>query len=68
MSSCSAFARRVGTADVVDAMGRLHQHRCDLLDLVSPMPCRVLFGPAVRGGSAIRRGHPERNAIHVIRN
>ncbi len=35
------------TADFVDAMGRLHKHRCHLLDLVSPTPDRVLFGPAV---------------------
>ena len=28
-------------------MGRLHRHRCHLLDLVSPTPGRVLFGPAV---------------------
>ncbi len=35
------------TADLVDAMGRLHRHRCHLLDLVSPTPGRVLFGPAV---------------------
>jgi regulator of RNase E activity RraA len=34
-------------ADIVDAMGRLHRHRCHLLDLVSPTPGRVLFGPAV---------------------
>jgi 4-hydroxy-4-methyl-2-oxoglutarate aldolase len=34
-------------ADLVDAMGRLHRHRCHLLDLVSPTPGRVLFGPAV---------------------
>jgi 4-hydroxy-4-methyl-2-oxoglutarate aldolase len=34
-------------ADLVDAMGRLHRHRCDILDLVSPTPGRVLFGPAV---------------------
>jgi 4-hydroxy-4-methyl-2-oxoglutarate aldolase len=34
-------------ADLVDAMGRLHRHRCNLLDLVSPTPGRVLFGPAV---------------------
>ena len=47
MSSLSELAHRVRTADVVDAMGRLHQHRCDLLDLVSPTPGRVLFGPAV---------------------
>ena len=35
------------TADLVDAMGRLHRHRCAVLDLVSPAPDRVLFGPAV---------------------
>jgi 4-hydroxy-4-methyl-2-oxoglutarate aldolase len=34
-------------ADLVDAMGRVHRHRCHLLDLVSPTPGRVLFGPAV---------------------
>ncbi len=34
-------------ADVVDAIGRLHRHRCHILDLVSPTPGRVLFGPAV---------------------
>lgn len=35
------------TADLVDAMGRLHRHRCHILDLVSPTPGRKLFGPAV---------------------
>ncbi|HEY6636933.1 MAG TPA: RraA family protein [Solirubrobacterales bacterium] len=35
------------TADIVDAMGRLHRHRCHILDLVTPTPGRVLFGPAV---------------------
>jgi 4-hydroxy-4-methyl-2-oxoglutarate aldolase len=35
------------TADLVDALGRLHRHRCCLLDLVSPTPGRVLFGAAV---------------------
>ena len=34
-------------ADLVDAMSRLHRHRCHILDLVSPTPGRVLFGPAV---------------------
>ena len=34
-------------ADLVDAMGRLHRHRCHVLDLVSPTPERILFGPAV---------------------
>jgi regulator of RNase E activity RraA len=35
------------SADLVDAMGRLHRHRCHLLDLVSPTPGRVLVGPCV---------------------
>ena len=34
-------------ADLVDAMGRLHRHRCHIHDLVTPTPGRVLFGPAV---------------------
>jgi 4-hydroxy-4-methyl-2-oxoglutarate aldolase len=34
-------------ADLVDSMGRLHRHRCHILDLVSPTPGRILFGPAV---------------------
>ena len=34
-------------ADIVDAIGRLHRHRCHVLDLVTPTPGRVLFGPAV---------------------
>lgn len=36
---------QVKTADLVDAMGRLHGHRCHILDLVTPTPGRVLFGP-----------------------
>ena len=40
-------ARGLRCADIVDAMGRLHRHRCHILDLVSPTPGRVLFGPAV---------------------
>ena len=34
-------------ADLVDAMGRFHRHRCHVLDLVTPTPGRVLFGAAV---------------------
>jgi regulator of RNase E activity RraA len=37
----------LATADLVDAMGQFHRHRCHILDLVSPTPGRVLFGPAV---------------------
>ncbi|MEJ8638048.1 MULTISPECIES: RraA family protein [Streptomyces] len=41
------LAARVRTADVVDAVGRFHRHRCHLTDLKSPTPDRLLFGPAV---------------------
>lgn len=41
------LAEQVGTADLVDAMGRLHRHRCHILDLVTPTPGRILFGPAL---------------------
>ncbi|MFC9912447.1 RraA family protein [Streptomyces sp. NPDC127197] len=41
------LASRVRTPDVVDAMGRMHRHRCHIDDLVSPTPGRVLLGPAV---------------------
>jgi len=34
------------TADLVDAMGRMHRHRAHILDLVTPTPGRVLFGQA----------------------
>jgi 4-hydroxy-4-methyl-2-oxoglutarate aldolase len=37
---------RVTCADLVDAVGRAHRHRCHMLDLVSPTPGRILFGPA----------------------
>lgn len=45
--SLHELANQVRTADIVDAMGRLHRHRCHILDLVSPSPDRVLFGKAV---------------------
>jgi 4-hydroxy-4-methyl-2-oxoglutarate aldolase len=41
-----ALAEQVGCADIVDALGRRHRHRAHLLDLVSPTPGRLLFGPA----------------------
>lgn len=45
--SIDQLAGKVRTADLVDAIGRLHRHRAHLLDLVSPAPGRVLFGRAV---------------------
>ena len=38
--------RGLTCSDLVDAIGRVHRHRCHVLDLVSPTPGRVLFGPA----------------------
>lgn len=37
----------VSCASLVDAMGRVHQHRAHILGLVSPDPTRALFGPVV---------------------
>ncbi|EST39792.1 hypothetical protein N566_00100 [Streptomycetaceae bacterium MP113-05] len=39
-------ARSLRCADLVDALGRLHRHHSHILDLVTPTPGRVLFGPA----------------------
>jgi regulator of RNase E activity RraA len=41
---------QVSCASLVDAMGRLHDHRAHLLPLVSPNPARPLFGPAATIG------------------
>lgn len=38
--------RQVSCASLVDAMGRMYDHRAHLLPLVSPDPGRQLFGPA----------------------
>jgi 4-hydroxy-4-methyl-2-oxoglutarate aldolase len=43
----ASAVRGLKCADLVDAIGRVHRHRCHILDLVSPTPGRVLFGPAV---------------------
>jgi 4-hydroxy-4-methyl-2-oxoglutarate aldolase len=40
----------LGVADVVDAMMMTFQHRAHVIDLASPDPQRVLFGPAVTIG------------------
>jgi len=42
-----SIPQEITTADLVDAMGRLHRHRCHILDLVSPTPGRRLAGEAV---------------------
>ncbi|MGI9613221.1 MAG: RraA family protein [Acidimicrobiales bacterium] len=40
----------LAAADVVDALTRSFEHRAHLIDLVSPDPTKVLFGPAVTVG------------------
>ena len=40
-------AAKLGSAALVDAMGRVHTHRAHILALASPDPTRPLFGPAV---------------------
>jgi 4-hydroxy-4-methyl-2-oxoglutarate aldolase len=50
-------------ADLVDAMGHLHRHRCHIHDVISPTPGRILFGPAVTISyfpSCSAALHPER--------
>jgi regulator of RNase E activity RraA len=43
----STQLRQVTCASLVDAMGRLHEHRAYVLPMASPDPDRPLFGPAV---------------------
>ncbi len=40
------YIERIKTASIIDAIGRTYAHRAYLLDLVTPTPGRVLFGPA----------------------
>ena len=42
-----ALLGKVKTASIVDAMGRTFQHRAYILDLVTPTPGKILFGPAL---------------------
>lgn len=37
----------ITAADLVDAMGRIHRHRCHILDLVTPTPGRRMARAAV---------------------
>lgn len=46
-SDLSAQLRQLSCASLVDAVGRLHDHRAHLLPMASPDPDRPLFGPAV---------------------
>jgi len=45
-SDLTTMVAGLGCADIVDAMGRLHQHRAHIVGMTSPTPGRVLFGPA----------------------
>lgn len=47
MAALGELVDQVRASDLVDAMGRVHRHRCHILDMVSPTPNRVLFGEAV---------------------
>jgi 4-hydroxy-4-methyl-2-oxoglutarate aldolase len=47
MDDVGRLLKHVKSSSLVDAMGRVHRHRCHILDLVTPTPGRVLFGPAV---------------------
>ena len=40
----------LATADIVDALAKMFDHRAHINDLVSPDPSKVLFGPAVTLG------------------
>lgn len=53
----------LGSAALVDAMGRSHQHRAHILSLVSPTPQRPLFGPAVTIAYPYRDDIPDTNAL-----
>lgn len=47
MEAVLELVSNVTSASLCDALGRLHAHRSHVIDLVSPTPGKVLFGPAV---------------------
>jgi 4-hydroxy-4-methyl-2-oxoglutarate aldolase len=47
MEAIRQLAANVTSASLCDALGRMHTHRTHVVDLVSPTPGKVLFGPAV---------------------
>lgn len=56
----------LGVADVVDAMVQRYTHRAHVIDLHSPDPSRILFGPAVTiGFFPVRRDlmDPQRHSL-----
>ncbi len=46
MPDFQSLVKKIKSASLVDAMGRMFQHKCFVLDLVSPTPGRVVFGQA----------------------
>ena len=46
----SSLVEGLATADIIDAMTRMFDHRAHISDLVSPDSTKVLFGPAVTVG------------------
>jgi regulator of RNase E activity RraA len=62
----SSLVDGLAAADVVDALTKSFDHRSDLIDLVSPDPSKVLFGPAVTiGFMPVREDlmDPHRNSL-----
>ncbi|MEO3385102.1 hypothetical protein [Mesorhizobium sp. CAU 1741] len=47
MEAIRQLAANVTSASLCDALGRMHTHRSHVIDMVSPTPGKVLFGPAV---------------------
>ena len=43
----TSMLKKVKAASLVDAMGRFHNHRAHVEDLVSPNSGKILFGEAV---------------------
>lgn len=47
MEAMQELLTNMTSASLCDALGRMHNHRSHVIDLVSPTPGKVLFGPAV---------------------
>ena len=47
MIDIAAHVKKIKSASLVDAMGRMYQHKCFVLDMVSPVSGTIIFGQAV---------------------
>ncbi len=47
MPDLQPLVDQIKSASLVDAMGRMFQHKCYVLDLISPTPGRIVFGQAI---------------------